>query len=89
MLPQERSVRHPTYSEDTDRFQVRSVTGSSYTLVETTTFERIDRGGAGSSTARPLARSYRTAYACLPVVRNEDDSFTIVDTRTRLVRVDS
>ena len=89
MVPQERSVPHPTYSEDTDRFQVRSVTGSSYTLIETTAFERIDRGGAGPLVSRPVARSYRTAYACLPVVRNEDDSFTIVDTRTRLVRVAS
>jgi len=34
-----------------------------------------------------VQRSYRTAYSCLPVVRNADDSFTIVDTRTRLVRV--
>ena len=89
MLPQENHGQSHTYSEDTDLFAVRSVTGSSYMLVETTLFERIGRGGAGSPSARPVARSYRTAYACLPVVRNEDDSFTIVDTKTRLVRVAS
>jgi len=89
MIPQEDPARSHTYSEDTDRFQVRSVTGSSYTLVETTTFERSDGGGAGPSLPRPVAWSYRTAYACLPVARNEDGSFTIVDTRTRLVRVAS
>ena len=86
MLPQERPVPSDTFNEDTARFQVRSVTGSSYTLVETTTFERLDRG-AGRTVQRPVQRSYRTAYSCLPVVRNADDSFTIVDTRTRLVRV--
>jgi hypothetical protein len=89
MLPLPRPVPSQTVSEDTARIQVRSVTGSSYTLVETTTFERLDRGGVGTTVMRPVARSYRTAYACLPVVRNEDDSFTIVDTRTRLVRVSS
>ncbi len=85
MPAQEHPVESQTYSEDTARLTVRSVTGSSYTLVETTTFERMD-GGAGPSSARPVARSYRTAYACLHVVSNEDDSFTIVDTRTRLER---
>ena len=89
MLPLESPVQSHTFSEDTARIQVRSVTGSSYTLVETTTFERLDRGGPGTSVMRPVGRTYRTAYACLPVVRNEDDSFTIVDTMTRLLRVDA
>jgi hypothetical protein len=87
MLPLEQPVQSHTFSEDTARIQVRSVTGSSYTLVETTTFERLERGAPGTSVMRPVARTYRTAYAGLPVVRNEDDSFTIVDTMTRLVRV--
>ncbi|HEX2540406.1 MAG TPA: hypothetical protein VHM00_04920 [Caldimonas sp.] len=82
-------MQSPTFSEDTARIQVRSVTGSSYTLIETTTFERLERGRAGTSVMRPLSRTYRTAYACLPVVRNEDGSFTILDTMTRLVRVDA
>jgi len=59
-------------------FEVRSVTGASYTLVE-----EVERD-PGSGDAR---RRYRTAYACLPVVANHDGSFTIVDTHTRLVRV--
>lgn len=88
MLPQECPIQSPSYSEDTATFTVRSVTGACYILVETTTFEGPD-GGVGRSSARPVARSYRTAYACLPVVRNEDDSFTIVETRTRLVRIGS
>jgi hypothetical protein len=32
-------------------------------------------------------RRHRTAYAGLPVRANDDGTFTIVDTRTRLVRV--
>jgi hypothetical protein len=59
------------------RFEVRSVTGACYTLVEET-----DREGGRAQ------HRYRTAYAGLPVVANDDGSFTIVDTHTRLVRVD-
>jgi hypothetical protein len=87
MRPQAQPVPNQTVTEDTASFKVRSVTGSGYTLIESTTFERLDRGGTGSTIMRPLSRTYRTAYACLPVVRNDDDSFTIVDTNTRLVRV--
>ena len=79
-----------THTEDSARIHARSVTGSAYTLIETTTYERLARGGQGTSVMRPLARTYRTyrtAYACLPVVRNDDDTFTMVDTKTRLVRV--
>jgi hypothetical protein len=62
------------------RFEVRSVTGACYTLVEEDGVD--DASGAGQ-------RRYRTAFAGLPVVANGDGSFTIVDTHTRLVRVDS
>jgi len=61
------------------RFEVRSVTGASYTLVE-----EVDRDDGPSGS--PL-RHYRTAYAGLPVTANDDGSFTLVDTHTRLVRV--
>ena len=57
------------------RFEARSVTGACYTIVS-------EAGSDG--TVR-----YRTAYAELPVVANADGTFTIVDTRTRLVRVDA
>ena len=60
------------------RFEVRSVTGACYTLVE-----EIVLDGAGQT----IGGRYRTAYAGLPVVANDDGSFTIVDTHTRLVRV--
>lgn len=63
-----------------NRFEVRSVTGACYTLVE-----EADRDGTNDR----IHRHYRTAYAGLPVVANDDGSFTIVDTQTRLVRVDS
>jgi hypothetical protein len=64
--------------EGPHRFEVRSVTGACYTLVE-------EHGGDDASgNAR---RRYHTAYAGLPVVANDDGSFTIVDTHTRLVRV--
>jgi hypothetical protein len=56
------------------RFEVRSVTGACYTIVES-----VEPDGT---------RRYRTAYAGLPVVADDDGTFTIVDTRTRLVRVD-
>ena len=57
------------------RFEVRSVTGACYTIVE-----EVGRDGE---------RRYRTAYARLPVVANDDGTFTIVDTGTRLVRIDA
>jgi len=56
------------------RFDVRSVTGARYTIV-------VETAPDGTPT-------YRTAYARLPVVANDDGTFTIEDTRTRLVRVD-
>ena len=60
--------------EDTARpFEVRSVTGACYTIVG-----QSGPDGAGR---------YRTAYAGLPVAANDDGTFTIVDTGTRLVRV--
>jgi hypothetical protein len=68
----------PLPSDEPPRFEVRSVTGACYTLIE----ERAPDQGDGVVRSR-----YRTAYAGLPVVANEDGSFTIVDTRTRLVRV--
>ena len=63
-----------------NRFEVRSVTGASYTLVE-----EVDREPMNG---KPHRR-YRTAYAGLPVTANDDGSFTIVDTHTRLVRVNT
>ncbi len=64
--------------EDSHRFEVRSITGACYTLAEESD---VEDGVA--------CRRYRTAYAGLPVVANDDGSFTIVDTHTRLVRVAS
>jgi len=61
-----------------NRFEVRSVTGASYTLIEES---------EGEGTSGHVRRRYRTAYAGLPVIANDDGSFTIVDTHTRLVRV--
>jgi hypothetical protein len=66
--------------EASHRFEVRSVTGACYTLVE-------EHGGGAAGGDVP--RRYHTAYAGLPVVANDDGSFTIVDTHTRLVRVGS
>lgn len=86
MLARDIPVDDPTYSEDTARIQVRSITGATYTLIETTRFEAVKRGARVD--ARVVGRSYRTAYASLPVARNEDGSFTIVDTRTRLARIE-
>ena len=60
------------------RFEVRSVTGACYTLIE-----EADRDG----TSGRVHRRYRTAYAGLPVIANDDGSFTLVDTQTRLVPV--
>lgn len=67
---------------DTARFEVRSVTGACYTLVEQTRFD-VRAVGPGPA---PLPKRYRTAYAGLPVTANVDGSFTIDDTHTRLVR---
>jgi len=60
------------------RFEVRSVTGARYTLVE-----EAGRDGSGG----PARHGYRTAYAGLPAVANDDGSFTLVETDTRLVPV--
>jgi hypothetical protein len=68
--------------KETDRFEVRSVTGACYTLLEQTRFDvRAVCPGPG-----PSPKRYRTAYAGLPVTANDDGSFTIVDTHTRLLR---
>jgi len=68
----------PAPSRPANCFEVRSVTGASYTLVED-----VERDPATGE----LLRRYRTGYAGLPVVANRDGTFTIVDTRTRLVRI--
>ena len=68
----------PSETESEDRghaFDVRSITGACYTIVE-----EVSADGT---------RSYRTAHARLPVVANDDGSFTIADTGTRLVRIDA
>lgn len=64
----------PGRADAEPRFEVRSITGACYTIVEQT--------GANG------VRRYHTAYAGLPVRANDDGTFTIIDTRTRLVRVD-
>ena len=71
---------HPSPSQGraTARLEVRSVTGACYTLVE-----EAHRDG----TSGRVHRRYRTAYAGLPVTANDDGSFTLVDTRTRLVPI--
>jgi len=68
----------PSEGRNMNRFEVRSVTGACYTLVE-----EADRDG----TSGRVHRRYRTAYAGLPVIANDDGSFTLVDTHTRLVPV--
>jgi hypothetical protein len=65
------------------RFDARSVTGASYTIVEQRPASNDASAGEGGAQTR-----YRTAYTGLPVVANDDGSFTIVPTHTRLVRVD-
>ena len=72
------SPRESSRDPPVNRFEVRSVTGASYTLVE-----EVER----EPPAELVKRRYRTAYAGLPVIANDDGSFTIVDTHTRLVRV--
>ena len=71
---------HPSPSQGraTARLEVRSVTGACYTLVE-----EADRDGSSDR----VRRHYRTAYAGLPAVANDDGSFTLIDTQTRLVPV--
>ena len=83
--PMPQTMNHPTDTstslprgDEGRRFEVRSVTGACYTLVEEVV---LDEAG------RPAGSRYRTAYAGLPVVANDDGTFTIVDTHTRLVRV--
>ena len=68
----------PPQGRPRTRFEVRSVTGACYTLIED-----ADRDG----TSGRVHRRYRTAYAGLPVIANDDGSFTIVDTQTRLLPV--
>jgi hypothetical protein len=87
MPPREQVRETPIHTEETARIAVRSLTGAEYLLIETTTYECLDPDENGKPVLRPMARSYRTAYAQLPVRRNDDGSFTIVDTLTRLVRV--
>ena len=72
-LPACRTTSDPPPSDAGRDFEVRSITGASYTIVE--------------EIAHDGTRTYRTAYAGLPVAANDDGTFTIVDTGTRLVRV--
>ncbi|MBV9891550.1 MAG: hypothetical protein JO090_11780 [Rhizobacter sp.] len=63
-----------TPPSDTARtFEVRSITGASYTIVD--------------EVAKDGTHTYRTAYARLPVIANADGTFTIADTGTRLVPI--
>ena len=62
-------------SDSPRRFEVRSITGASYTIVD--------------EVANDGTHTYRTAYARLPVLANDDGTYTIVDTATRLVLVDA
>ncbi len=70
------------------RFEARSVTGASYTIVERVCIDAHAANAANAGCDDFESRRYRTAYAGLPVVANDDGSYTIVDTHTRLVRVD-
>ena len=78
MIDNADTAASPSPGRPRTRFEVRSVTGACYTLIE-----EADRDGTHGS----VHRCYRTAYAGLPVVANDDGSFTIVDTHTRLVPV--
>ena len=78
MIDHADTAASPSPGRPRTRFEVRSVTGACYTLIE-----EADRDG----TTGRLHRSYRTAYAGLPVIANDDGSFTLVDTQTRLVPV--
>ena len=79
MISSRKAPAGPSPDRPSHRLEVRSVTGACYTLVE-------DTGDA--SPGDGIHRRYRTAYAGLPVVANDDGSFTLVDTHTRLVLVD-
>jgi hypothetical protein len=74
-LPASQMPSDPPTEDAVAVFEVRSITGACYTIVE--------------ELAADGTRTYRTAYARLPVVANDDGTFTIVDTETRLVRVDT
>jgi hypothetical protein len=74
----------PGFAESA-RFEARSVTGASYTIVERTC---VDTHATNPGCDDCESRRYRTAYAGLPVVANDDGSYSIVDTHTRLVRVE-
>ena len=65
----------PSAEDAAAEFEVRSITGACYTIVE--------------HAAADGTRTYRTAYARLPVVANDDGTCTIDDTGTRLVRVEA
>jgi len=71
---------HPSPSQGRPAacLEVRSVTGACYTLIE-----EADCEGSGDRDPR----RYRTAYAGLPAIANDDGSFTLIDTQTRLVPV--
>jgi len=73
----------PARFAESARFEARSVTGASYTIVE-----HRNVGGDEGADEAGAAKRYRTAYAGLPVVANDDGSFTIVSTHTRLTRVE-
>ena len=62
----------------------RSVTGARYTLLERTTRQR--RIAVNGEAMEIVATTYCTAYGRLAVVANDDGSFTIVETQTRLTR---
>jgi hypothetical protein len=68
----------PSQGRPTGRLEVRSVTGACYTLIE-----EADR----DDSSERACRRYRTAYAGLPAIANDDGSFTLIDTQTRLVPV--
>jgi hypothetical protein len=78
MIDNANDAASPSPGRAETRFEVRSITGACYTLVE-----EAHRDG----TSGRVHRRYRTAYAGLPVTANDDGSFTLVDTRTRLVPI--
>ena len=80
MIDNADNAASPSQGRAATRFEVRSITGACYTLVE-----EAHRDG----TSGRLHRSYRTAYAGLPVIANGDGSFTLVHTRTRLVPINA
>ena len=78
MIDNANDAASPSPGRAETRFEVRSITGACYTLVE-----EADRDGSSDR----VRRHYRTAYAGLPAVANDDGSFTLIDTQTRLVPV--